>query len=316
MKKTPLYLLISIVLIGLFCMTTPVSADTTTDGGQYTVLVQLPGVGDTTGGTTKLSDYLPAVFNLAIGIAAALAFVMIVLGGITYATTDALSGKADGRERITNAIWGLLLVIGAWVILNTINPQILKFNLTLPRPNVSTSTSTALTTALPGTPPGYTGSGYTSSTVYSGQAANGGILPGYSLQPNEITQNTTMVSDLLGHNVTVNNGGAPCSTGLTSGCTNIVGEPVIAISDVEKIASTQGCNCTVMITGGTEGGHAEHGPGKAVMDLALNPTLNNYITSNGGTPVNTSLGPQYTMNKGGVSATFLQEGDHWHVTFH
>ena len=100
----------------------------------YTLLVPLPGLPGS--GVTALGTYLPAVFNLAIGIAAVMAFVAITWGGITYATSDAITGKAQGREWITNAIWGLLLVIGAWVILYTINPQILKFDLKLETPNV------------------------------------------------------------------------------------------------------------------------------------------------------------------------------------
>ena len=109
----------------------------------YTTLVDsLPGIEK----TTTLSSYLPAVFNLSMGIAAVLAFVMITFGGIMYATSDAISGKSQGKEYVTNAIWGLLLVIGAWVILNTINPKILHFDLSIPKPNIPTApTVTAVT---------------------------------------------------------------------------------------------------------------------------------------------------------------------------
>ncbi len=99
--------------------------------GEYVLLVSdLPGIEE----TTTLSEYLPAVFNLSIGIAAALAFVMITFGGIMYATTDAISGKETGKKYITDAIWGLLLVIGAYAILWTINPRILEFDLRINRP--------------------------------------------------------------------------------------------------------------------------------------------------------------------------------------
>src|SRR5947208_2260654 len=74
--------------------------------------------------TTDLSKYLPGIFNLSIGLAAVLAFVMITFGGIMYMTSDAISGKSQGRKYVTDAIYGLLLVIGAWVILYTIDPKI------------------------------------------------------------------------------------------------------------------------------------------------------------------------------------------------
>ena len=54
---------------------------------------------------------------------------MIAFGGIQYMSTDAIHGKSEGRERITYALMGLLLVLFSWILLNTINPDILSFNL-------------------------------------------------------------------------------------------------------------------------------------------------------------------------------------------
>ncbi len=113
------------------------AAATTED---YVVLAPLPGIGDgNSGGKTTLETYLPNMFNLMVGIAAALAFIMITWGGVMYATSDALSSKTDGKKFIEDAVWGLLLVIGAWIILNTINPQILNFNLILPKSTIQTT---------------------------------------------------------------------------------------------------------------------------------------------------------------------------------
>jgi hypothetical protein len=44
-------------------------------------------------------------------------------------TTELISSKEAGRERIKGALFGLLLALGAWTILNTINPDILKSDL-------------------------------------------------------------------------------------------------------------------------------------------------------------------------------------------
>ncbi len=106
----------------------------------YEVIAPLPGIG-AENGRTNLSTYLPAAFNLTVGIAVALAFIFITLGGVLYATSDALSGKQQGREYIENAVLGLLLVIGSYVILNTINPQILSFNILIERPTVEPTDS-------------------------------------------------------------------------------------------------------------------------------------------------------------------------------
>ncbi len=110
--------------------------------GKYTVLAPLPGIGDSASDkTTTIAQYLPAVFKLSIGVAAVLAFAMITLGGITYATSDSIFGKSEGKKYLENAIWGLILVIASFAILNTINPQILNLRLSLPKPYIKSNAS-------------------------------------------------------------------------------------------------------------------------------------------------------------------------------
>jgi cell wall-associated NlpC family hydrolase len=81
-----------------------------------------------------LGNYLNIILKLAIGIAAVLAMVMIVMGGIQYMTSDFISSKEEGKKRILNAIFGLLIALGAWLILYTINPDLLNTNTLIPSP--------------------------------------------------------------------------------------------------------------------------------------------------------------------------------------
>ena len=111
----------------------------------YTPLAPLPGLGDTIqtdpgckfdekgniipGSCTNpcpFGNYLNIIIKLVIGIAAVLAMVMIVMGGIEYMTSDLISSKEAGKDTIRNAILGLLIALGAYLILNTINPQLLS----------------------------------------------------------------------------------------------------------------------------------------------------------------------------------------------
>lgn len=69
------------------------------------------------------------LFNLAIAIAAVMAVFMIVLGGFTYMTTDSWQKKTDGRQTVTNAVLGLLLALGSFLILRTINPKLVEIDL-------------------------------------------------------------------------------------------------------------------------------------------------------------------------------------------
>src|SRR5258708_283862 len=57
-----------------------------------------------TGNDKALGTYLNIMIKLCIGIAAVLAMIMIVMGGIEYMTSELMSHKQEGRERVTNAI--------------------------------------------------------------------------------------------------------------------------------------------------------------------------------------------------------------------
>ena len=94
----------------------------------YTPLESLPNV--TGKETVTLGGYLSNIYALGIGLAGVLAVLMIVIGGIQYVGSGmSPSGKNDARDRITNAILGLLLALHSWIILNTIDPNLvsLKF---------------------------------------------------------------------------------------------------------------------------------------------------------------------------------------------
>jgi len=76
----------------------------------------------------NFATYISKLFNTVFGLAVIFAVLMIVWGGVEYMSTDAIGKKEDGKTRWTNAIWGLLLVMSSYLILQTINPDILTFS--------------------------------------------------------------------------------------------------------------------------------------------------------------------------------------------
>lgn len=76
-----------------------------------------------------LGNFLSMVFNYGIGIAGALAVVMIVWGGVEIMLSESVFSKDAGKKKVKDAIMGLLLALFSWLILNIINPEILKFKL-------------------------------------------------------------------------------------------------------------------------------------------------------------------------------------------
>jgi hypothetical protein len=105
---------------------------------QYQLLAPIPGYIPTTDGKTTAGPYIKGIFTFMIAIAGALAVVMIIFGGIKYMSTEAIGGKGDARATIENAIWGLILAISAWLILFTVNPKLVEFDLRIPVQEIRT----------------------------------------------------------------------------------------------------------------------------------------------------------------------------------
>jgi len=97
----------------------------------YVPLAPLPGMPANydTSQTSSLGVYLNLMIQIFIGICAVLAVIMIVMGGIEYMTSELISNKEHAKEKIRGAIFGLLLALGAYLILYMINPNLLKTDL-------------------------------------------------------------------------------------------------------------------------------------------------------------------------------------------
>lgn len=136
-KKIMFATMFSAILFSVFFVAKNVTPRVMADEAfEYTPLSPLP---HTTQGaigkeTTNINLYLLGMFKLLIGVAGVLAVIMIVIGGIQYMSTDAISGKLDGKGKIQQAIGGLLLAVLSYLLLQTINPNLLKINAGLPPP--------------------------------------------------------------------------------------------------------------------------------------------------------------------------------------
>lgn len=253
---------------------------------------------------TKVScpfgNYLNIIIKLIIGIAAVLAMVMIVMGGIEYMTSEVVSGKEAGKETITHAILGLLLALGAYLILNTINPQLLSACLDkLPQATIVIDDSVPQT-AINGM--------YCTKTA----GTNGGYKAGddWNKIAGAITQLPT--------GVVSNHPGQDCTKVGEQNCTSLRG---LDISIITNIKNKCGNGCEIIVTAGTEcwlhGGasqNTKHRPNSSTVDVRATSTSNTFFTGNTSFPNDNK-----TYNKGGVScvaesanATSSTTGSHWH----
>jgi len=319
----------------------PTQAEAQGSASDYTLLARLPGIsenpnctplvvnpdGSTSGGCqTNLSTYLPGAFKLIISLCAVLAFLVLTYGGVLYMTSDAVWDKSQGKTYITNALIGLGLAIASYVILYTINPGILSFQLNMNQPS-TTAQSAADVAAI-----------QAASATASGLTASGAdLLSGSTLAADQSNRATLASAD-----IGVNN--PPCGTQtssgvLTSNCTdvNLIKQPVM--DDLSQVmagtcqnntssacanscATASASTCAVTITGGNEASlhntDTTHSTGDTV-DLAPTSALNNYLSKTNpqaANPVNgttvTVNGLNFTYETAGANAA--NTGAHWHAT--
>ncbi len=257
---------VPVLFVMLFSMVPTSLAVLAADAPGYVPLVSIPALNNQDG-TVNISGYIPGAVRLAIQIAGALAVIMIVIGGVQYASTDAINGKSEGKERIQNAIYGLLLAIGAFFILNSVNPETLNLNLEIKRPGGS---SGAVTTppANPATPANPLSPG-----DLAGKAWPAAWPGGISITDSEVR------ALLNGFPIKVEvNRPNNCKT-VGEACTSLDGLSQSAIGGLRSLST--GCKSTfscggnsalkIRITGGTE--FWNHGVGSLQTDPTKNPTL-------------------------------------------
>lgn len=99
----------------------------------FVALAPIPGLTEgATADPSGLANFLNNLYKFLIGIAAALAVIEIIWGGLEYSTQDSISKKSDGKSRIQQAILGLVLVLSPVLVFSIINPRILNLSLNLP----------------------------------------------------------------------------------------------------------------------------------------------------------------------------------------
>jgi type IV secretory pathway VirB2 component (pilin) len=272
---------------------------------QYTLLAPF---GSYLTGSVTMKEYLKGIFQVIIGIAGILAVIMIVICGIKYMGSGDNSGaRSEAKECVWNAIFGILIALGAWLLLNTINPLLLADNLnitTTPGGSGEAGSYGPQTEPDPILPLGFYFFKYTDT---EGSTLNG-IFPSaqqcvivrdiYEANGNTITKECALINApktppevlpggdeattrarLCGDemcackdsscrngigNVGVNK--SPCIPANRVGsCTNVAGLPADAVDFIKGLE--QECNCNIVITGGTEGGHKTHRPNVPIFDL-------------------------------------------------
>lgn len=92
---------------------------------QTTISTNIPGVS-----ANNPCDYVFSFYKFAMMISGVLALGAIVYGGVTYTLAAGNpSGQSEGKEWVKGALTGMLLLVSTYLILNVINPNLIKCTL-------------------------------------------------------------------------------------------------------------------------------------------------------------------------------------------
>lgn len=95
--------------------------------------------------TPELGPFIQKVFVGAISLGAILAVLRLAWAGFTYMASDLPGVKSSAKEIISDTFLGLFLLLGIWLILYQINPDILKLKINITNPTSQSSGSTGNT---------------------------------------------------------------------------------------------------------------------------------------------------------------------------
>lgn len=117
----------------------------------FVPLAPIPGLTDAANtsvvNSATLANFFNNLYKYLIGLAAVLAVIMIIWGGLEISTQDSVSKQGAGRERITEALLGLVLVLAPVLVFSVINPSILNLSINFQELNLAPGATTTPATS-------------------------------------------------------------------------------------------------------------------------------------------------------------------------
>jgi len=248
-------------------------------------------------------EFIRNVYIFFLSISGMLAFFVIVWGGVQRVINAGNPEEIkDADEWIKEALWGLLLLFGAWLLLNTINPSLLQLE-------------------LPKLEPIEVKQEETSGGDAAGRSSGATSAAGPSLNESDAR------AKLAANGITVNAG--PSTTRLEGIKQETIDEVIRMKKECDEWMKKHYKNegtCNIVVTGGTEdgphkSGKCSHGNGYKI-DLRLSTRLNEFIEktyccknprTNQCGICDVRGGDGALMYKSPTGAIYAKEGNHWDV---
>lgn len=251
------------------------NSDGNHDSNCYDFLAQIDGLGEETINEQgdkvrvikdlknfKIGDYVNQLYTVGIGLLAVFAVVMMITSGVQYMTEGSIFGKSLAKERMTNAGLGLILALSIYLILNTINPELLDVNF---------GKFDAAKISIIDGPAELDDDGYYVNKKGEPYRVNGQKLKENGQWTPKGTETWKSIVNIDLENIFVNKPG-DCSR-IGQSCTSLYFSPEIYTKLKNKLIEIQKkCDCKFTITGGSEfWWHNTHSPYNATIDISINP---------------------------------------------
>ena len=105
----------------------PVYAFAADAAPSFTALTSIPGVQEAVA-SQSLAILLNNLYKLCIGLAAVIAVLKIIQGGVTYMLGDSVTEKKEAKHHIAMAVLGLVFILSPYLVFSVIDPRILKLD--------------------------------------------------------------------------------------------------------------------------------------------------------------------------------------------
>lgn len=96
------------------------------------VIIDAPaGTGETQPANYGLTEYLQTAYIMLFVLIVSAAIFFLILGGLEYILSDLPAVKIEGKSKLIKALTGLAIALSSYLLLQLINPDLLKINLNL-----------------------------------------------------------------------------------------------------------------------------------------------------------------------------------------
>lgn len=273
----------------------------------YTLLE--PGFSNSLGGNVSFNTNTEPTFFTSTSFIYSLALtIILVTASFRYALAGVERMKAseegirESKAEFKRVTFGLLGVLGLWLVLFTVNKDMLTGDVGLSNLRSKPVSSGGASTVTPVN----TGGG---TSVTPTIPKNNDDPTGWKAISDDAAVRQGL-RNLGNGGITVNK--SVCLNPTQTSCTTVGGLPPETISMLTQLRNT--CSGTITITGGSENGHSSHGIGKTPVDLSISSPggLNDCIRAFPEGPTKNFCKKTYTQF-GYIFCDELYTTPHWHV---